>query len=87
MNKGFTRTIVHLSEDSLPIPPGTGSNYVHTQAIPSATWTVAHNLGYYPSVTVVDSSKREVEGQVEYIDINNVIITFAAAFSGSAYFS
>ena len=36
------------------------STYVHEQSVASATWTAVHNLGSFPSVTVVDSAGTEV---------------------------
>jgi hypothetical protein len=66
---------------------GTGLSFVHTQGVASDTWTVSHNLGYYPNVTVVDSAKREVVGDVEYINTNTIQITFSSGFSGEAYCS
>lgn len=65
---------------------GTGDlNYKHPQLIPLAVWTITHNLGKQPSVTVVDSSGAVCEGQIDYPSINQVVITFSAAFSGTAY--
>lgn len=65
---------------------GWGS-YVHNQPIPSATWNVAHNLGYFPNVTVVDSSKKGVIGDIQYVDENSLVLTFSGGFSGKAYLS
>ena len=56
-----------------------------TQGIPAAVWNIPHNLDKYPSVTVVDNSKEVVIGNVQYIDKDNITITFSAAFSGYAY--
>lgn len=55
------------------------------QSTPSATWTINHGLGKRPSVTVVDSANTVVEGEVEYIDNNNLIIKFQGGFTGTAY--
>jgi hypothetical protein len=44
--------------------------------------TVTHNLGKYPAVTVVDSANDEVEGEVEHISVNELVVTFSAPFSG-----
>jgi hypothetical protein len=63
------------------------SNYTHTQSIPSATWDITHNLGFHPSITIVDSSGRVVEGEEQYITTNIVRVTFSGAFSGKAYLS
>lgn len=62
-------------------------SYTHTQLDPEAVWTVSHNLGKKPSVTVVDSADTAVIGEIDYIDENNVTLTFIAAFSGKAYFN
>lgn len=59
--------------------------HMHTQTLASATWTVAHNLGKNPSVSIVDSAEEEVIGEVQHIDMNNLVIRFSAAFSGKAY--
>ena len=56
-----------------------------TQGSAAQTWTIAHNLSKFPSVSVVDSGLTQVEGEVEYTDNNNLTITFSSAFSGSAY--
>ena len=64
---------------------GSDKNYVHTQGTASATWNIVHNLGKYASVTVVDSNNVVVHGEIEYINTNEVEITFRAAFSGEAY--
>jgi len=63
------------------------AHYAHNQLDPEAVWTVTHNLGKKPSVTVVDSAETVVIGDVEYIDDNTVQLTFFAAFSGKAYFN
>lgn len=55
-----------------------------TQNIPSAVWEINHNMNKNPSVTVVDSAGTCVEGQVQYTDNNNLVITFSADFSGFA---
>lgn len=60
-------------------------HYKHTQSSPSATWTIQHNLNKLPSVTTVNNNNIEVKGQIQYIDTNNLTITFSAGFSGKAY--
>jgi hypothetical protein len=67
---------------------GGDANYIHTQGSPASIWEVQHNLGKRPSVTVVSSTDAVVYGVVEYIDNNNVRLTFeSGAFSGKAYFN
>jgi hypothetical protein len=65
----------------------TDAHYTHTQSVPSSEWTIQHNLGKRSSVTVVDSTDAVVFGDINYVDSNNVTITFNGAFSGKAYFN
>jgi hypothetical protein len=59
-------------------------NVLHNQGTPSASWVINHNLNKYPAVQVFDSAGTMVIGDVVYDDLNNVTITFSAAFSGKA---
>jgi hypothetical protein len=59
--------------------------FVYEQAIPSSTWSIAHDLGGYPSVSVVDSAKTQVVGEVTYIDEENIVVEFSSAFAGLAF--
>jgi len=61
------------------------TTYTHDQSIPSATWTIAHNLGRYPSVTVVTSAGDTVLGSVRYDSADQITLTFAGAFAGKAH--
>lgn len=61
--------------------------YAHTQGTSNSTWTINHNLDFYPNVTVVDSAGTIVEGEIAYTSRNQVVLTFSAAFSGKAYLS
>jgi len=56
-----------------------------TQGTASTMWgPIVHNFGVNPSVLVLDSAGETVFGDVEYIDANTVVITFTAAFAGTA---
>jgi hypothetical protein len=66
--------------------PVSGS-YIHTQSVSSATWTINHNLGFYPAVSVVDSGENVVIGDVTYISTNTLSVSFTASFGGKAYLS
>ena len=56
-----------------------------TQAVPSLVWSIQHNLGKFPSVSVVDTGNTTVITQIDYIDNNNLTITNSAQFAGKAY--
>lgn len=66
--------------------PSSGA-YTHIQGSSASTWSITHNLGYYPSVTVVDNGDNVVIGDVSYISVNQVSISFSASFGGKAYLS
>jgi hypothetical protein len=61
------------------------TRHVHTQSAASATWTITHNLGGRPSVTVVDSAGTVVVGEVRYDSNTVVTVLFTTPFSGYAY--
>ena len=67
------------------IASSTDKFYEHTQASSNAVWTIPHGLGKKPSVDVQDGSGNSIEGSVNYVDSNNLTITFNTAFTGSAY--
>jgi len=59
--------------------------FVFNQSTPSTTWTIQHDLGKFPSITVIDTGDTVVTGQYTYTDNNNVTLTFSAGFAGKAY--
>lgn len=48
----------------------------------SSVVTVTHNLNKYPAVNVKDSGGDQVEGDVLYNGLNEVVITFSSSFTG-----
>ena len=64
--------------------------YVFTQAVPSTTWNISHNLGIqYVNVEVIDAAGVSYAGRYDYptvtfIDANNLTLTFISAVSGHA---
>jgi hypothetical protein len=60
--------------------------YVFTQNDSTVlTWNIPHNLNKYPSVSVVDSALTTLYGEITYVDVNNLTITFSAGFTGNAF--
>ena len=65
---------------------GTGDlSFTYVQGVASTTWNIQHNLGKFPSITVIDTANTVVTGEYTYDNINNVTLTFSAAFAGTAY--
>ena len=65
--------------------------YVFEQGTPATEWgdgtpkVVTHNLGKFPSITVIDTGGTVVNGEYTYIDNNNITLHFSAPFAGKAY--
>lgn len=54
-------------------------------AVASATWTIAHNQNTYGlSVVTLDLNGDVVEGNVEYPDMNTIVVYWYSAMSGTA---
>lgn len=48
---------------------------------------INHNLGFYPNVTVKNSAGDILETGIDYNNINQIRLTMAQAFAGTAYLS
>jgi len=64
---------------------GTGTTkYVHTQGVAATTWTINHNLGYYPQVALVDFGGHEFEADITHSSVNQTIATMNVLVDGTA---
>ena len=59
--------------------------FVFDQGAPATVWNIQHNLGKFPSVSVINNNNVVINGEVTYIDNNNVQLNFSAGFTGKAY--
>jgi len=74
-----------------------GSDYAHTSSWELAqvqgptqglyNISITHNLGFYPNITIKDSTGDVVETGIEYSNTNQIMLTMAQPFSGTAYLS
>ena len=64
---------------------GSDAHYTHNQSTVATSWSVTHNLGKKPTVSIVDTNDSEVIGTVQYIDNNSLVITLQQAYAGKAY--
>ena len=83
--RGTTEHPLKLSQELLDEIHRGGNTFVFEFDASSATWLINHNLKKKPSVTVVDSAETVMTCATEYIDENNIRITFNAPFKGTAY--
>ena len=70
----------------IPGPQGASGleGYNHTQGSASATWTVAHNLGYRPVVDARNTGGAVILGEVLHLTVNTLHISFLSAVAGTA---
>ena len=78
LNKLYDFAVFTLSSTGAP-------TFIFTQGVAATTWDITHNLGKFPSVSVVNNNDIVINGEVTYIDNNNVQLNFSAGFSGKAY--
>lgn len=76
--------LVTLSQVDDMIEARKDKNYVHDQGVPMDVWVINHNLNKKPSLTVIDSAGSSVEGSVDYLNDNALIVRFNGKFSGKA---
>ena len=80
---GITSTTVQAAVEEVR----NKSKYTHTQGSPTTTWSITHNLGYRPNVSVVDTSDTVCFGDIDYTNDNAIVVTFTQSFAGKAYLS
>ena len=78
LNKFYDFAVFTLSSQGAP-------TFIFTQGVAATTWDITHNLGKFPSVSVVNNNNIVINGEVTYIDNNNVQLNFSAGFAGKAY--
>jgi hypothetical protein len=64
--------------------------FIFTQVTPSTEWTITHNLGHHPIFDVVidvDGGREKVLPlAVEHVSVNQTVVRFLEARTGSARF-
>jgi hypothetical protein len=61
------------------------AHFVFAQEQSAEEWVIEHNMNKNPSVTIVDSGENVIFAEIEYLDLNNLIIRFNGGNSGKAY--
>jgi len=68
-------------------PPGAGGPFIyeHTQGSASTTWTINHNLNETPlTVQTFNAGGIQIFGAVQHTSVNQTVVSFNSAQSGSA---
>jgi hypothetical protein len=64
-----------------------GQSYSFTPDDSQSVWNITHNLGFNPSVQVVNAIGTEFFGDVVYTNSNQLTVTFSAPVYGTIYLS
>lgn len=65
-----------------PIGPPGGSGFSYVQTTPAASWPVVHNLGRHPYAVLCTIGGSEVIADIDFPDLNTIVITHASPVSG-----
>lgn len=65
-------------------PSGSSVGYTHIQSVASTVWTVNHNLGFVPSVSVQSAGGVEVEASIQHTSNNQFLVYFESEYMGKA---
>lgn len=69
-------------------PPGAAgrdaARFDYLQNVPSSTWLVVHNLGAFPSVTLLEPGGEEFLANVNHLDANVLEVLFTFPTTGRA---
>lgn len=65
-------------------PPGPIGGYTHVQSSPSAAWTINHNLGVKPTISLYSVGGAEFDGQITHVTDNQAVVNLATAVAGFA---
>jgi hypothetical protein len=63
------------------IPPDDDEPFVYRQEIPASSAVITHNLGFNPTIVTTTLAGEEIIGDIDYIDVNTVQISFSVPFS------
>ena len=77
-----TSTVTAVTQG--PQGPSGAAAFVFTQPTAAATWIINHNLGYRPSVELLDAGSQEIDGDVAHPSVNQTVVTLNPASAGLA---
>jgi hypothetical protein len=67
-----------------PSGSGGGASFDYTQAVAASTWTIPHNLGFFPVVDVRTVGGLLVLADVQHLSVNVAVVTLLAPMTGTA---
>ena len=86
--QGAVLEILETAEQGPPGPPGgdgaLGGAFEQAQLVAADTWTVNHNLGYRPAVSLLTVGGKEMWAEVIHISVNQFVAYFDSPVTGVA---
>lgn len=80
-----TATSIPIYTSQPPVPGNGGSSaYTHIQSTESSTWIINHNLGFYPTVSVLSDSLSPILADWVHTSVNQTRIFFQTPRTGQA---
>ena len=88
-NYGKLLAVGENGEITLINPSNTTTNnfLVYNKTIASNEWLINHHLKKFPSVIVLDNSGLIITGEIDFLNLNSLKITFSEPLSGRAFLS
>jgi hypothetical protein len=83
-------TVIRLVQEGSEFAYNTSWELAQVQFNPSPEYyyvDITHNLNFFPNATIKTSAGDILETGIDYIDTNNIRLTMAQPFSGTAYLS
>ena len=79
--------IVDNRNRTISVNSKVGGNFVYETSHKMASWEINHNLNKFPNITLVDMANNMIMGEVKYVDLNRVIVSFTEPICGKAFLS
>lgn len=67
-----------------PAGPAGAAAYIHTQSVAATVWTINHNRGSRPSVTLFSVGGVEFEAEIVHATVNQCLVYLSTPTAGSA---
>lgn len=83
-NLALTKPHATLSGSGAAGSPTPTISFVFTQSTANTHWTINHNLGFFPAITLTDLGGNGIEGEIINTSVNLTNIYFTIAASGVA---
>ena len=61
--------------------------FVYQTDQPMSNWDINHGLNKYPNINLVDNTNSAIMGDIHYVDLNHIVVSFTEPICGRAFLS